>query len=442
MPPHYTIDVASESLKVAIEVDGKSHGAKSRQAQDARKDAFLKGLGVDSVEILEPTSDGTFGGLCPDGYVYNLHVEEDNTYWANGILVHNCHHAPAPINKLIIQHFLDGNPNLKVVGLTATPKRASGEALGQVFESVAIQRDIRWGVDEGWLVEPRQRMVHCGAIDFSHIRTTAGDLNSADLAAVMEAEEPSQKVKQATLEAMFGLDENELLQHPPETWGEVLMARGDPKRTIVFTVTVKQAEQLCSIMNRVIPGIVNFVHGKTPDYERDHMLAAFKSGELPCMINCDVLTEGYDNPFVELVVIAKPTKSLAKYIQFIGRETRVLPGIIDGLETAVERIRAILNSAKPFATVLDFHGNAGRHKIKTLLDVLGGLMEDDLRAKVGRTGSRRRKLPCKSRKSWLRRSRGVVARSGATTAGERGGAGKIAGQGSILQHGSQSVRRL
>lgn len=300
----------------------------------------------------------------------------------DALLYDEFHHAPAAGNKAIVDYFLNGNPNLKVVGLTATPKRADSKALAMVSESVAIQKDIRWGVDEGWLVEPRQRMIHCGAIDFSHIRTTAGDLNSADLAAVMEAEEPSQKVKQATLEAMFGLEENELLKHPPETWGAVLMARGDPKRTIVFTVTVKQAEQLCSIMNRVIPGIANFVHGKTPDYERDHMLAQFKSGELPCMINCDVLTEGYDNPFVELVVIAKPTKSLAKYIQFIGRETRVLPGVIDGLDTAVERIQAILNSEKPFATVLDFHGNAGRHKIKTLLDVLGGLMEDDLRAKV------------------------------------------------------------
>lgn len=300
----------------------------------------------------------------------------------DALLYDEFHHAPAVGNKAIVDYFLKGNPNLKVCGLTATPKRADSKALGMVAESVAIQRDIRWGVDEGWLVEPRQRMIHCGAIDFSHIRTTAGDLNGADLAAVMEAEEPCQKVKQATLEAMFGLEENELLQHPPETWGTVLMARGEPKRTIVFTVTVKQAEQLCSIMNRVIPGIANFVHGKTPDYERDHMLASFKAGTTPCMINCDVLTEGYDNPFVELVVIAKPTKSLAKYIQFIGRETRVLPGTIDGLETALERIQAILRSAKPFATVLDFHGNAGKHKIKTLLDVLGGLMDDDLRAKV------------------------------------------------------------
>lgn len=300
----------------------------------------------------------------------------------DALLYDEFHHAPAAGNKAIVDYFLNGNPNLKVAGLTATPRRLDMKALGIIAQSVAIERDILWGWQDGWLVEPRQQMVHCGELDFSHIRTTAGDLNSAELANVMEAEGPCQKLKQATLEAMFGLEQNELLNHPPEEWGKRLMMGREPKRTIVFTASVKQAEQLTSIMNRVIPGIANFVHGGTPAYDRDHMLRSFKDGSLPCMVNCDVLTEGFDNPAVELIVLGRPTKSLGKYIQWIGRGTRPLPGVVDGWDTKEERIAAVNASQKQFCTILDFHGNAGHHKLTRLVDVLGGVMTDELRKKV------------------------------------------------------------
>jgi superfamily II DNA or RNA helicase len=59
---------------------------------------------VDSVEVLEQTSDGAFGGLCPDGFVYNLEVEENHNYFANGFLVHNCHHAAAETSAEILDN--------------------------------------------------------------------------------------------------------------------------------------------------------------------------------------------------------------------------------------------------------------------------------------------------------------------------------------------------
>lgn len=292
------------------------------------------------------------------------------------------HLSVAKGNKSIVDYFLNGNPSLKALIVTATPKRTNGEALGQVCQSEAFNQDILWGIDNGWLVEPRQQIVHCGALDFSHIKTTAGDLNSAELAAVMEAEGPAQKIKQATLEAMFDMEENELLKHPPNQWGKELMARRDPRRTIIFTVRVEQAEQLSGIMNRVIPGIANFVHGKTPNHDREHMLKAFKGGDTPCMVNVDVLSTGYDNPFVEIVVMGAPTKSLLKYTQRLGRVTRALPGIVDGWNSKDERLAAIAASAKPFARILDIGGNSGSHKMTRLVDVLGGTITDELKAKV------------------------------------------------------------
>lgn len=298
------------------------------------------------------------------------------------LLYDESHMSVAKGNKAIVDYFLKGNPNLKVLGVTATPNRTDMEALGQIFEVTAFEQDILWGVDNGWLVLPKQRTIHSGALDFSHIKTTAGDLNSAELAAVMEAEGPSQKIKQTVLEEMFGLPENELLKHPVEDWGKLLMAAGEPKRTIVFTVSVKQADILAGIFNRVIPGIANFLHGGTPSHDREHMLKEFQFGKSAIMVNCDVLSVGYDNPYVEIVAMGAPTKSLLKYTQRIGRSTRPLPGIVDGWSNKEERLAAIAASAKPFSTIIDFAGNAGRHKLTGLVDILGGNITDELRTLV------------------------------------------------------------
>src|SRR5690606_7555906 len=84
-----------------------------------------------------------------------------------------------------------------------------------------------------------------------------------------------------------------------------------------------------------------------------------------------IATEGFDDPGIGLVVMARPTKSRALYSQCIGRGTRPLNGLVDGLDTADERRAAIAGSAKPNVLVLDFVGNSGRHKLVHATDVLG-----------------------------------------------------------------------
>ena len=82
---------------------------------------------MDSVAFQKQTSDGTYGGLCSDGYVYNIEVADNNNYFANGVLVHNCHKAVGSPTK--IMQFYKVLSNLQArykIGLTATPKRADG----------------------------------------------------------------------------------------------------------------------------------------------------------------------------------------------------------------------------------------------------------------------------------------------------------------------------
>jgi type I site-specific restriction endonuclease len=95
-------------------------------------------------------------------------------------------------------------------------------------------------------------------------------------------------------------------------------------------------------------------------------------------LNVGVLTEGFDDPSIEMVAIARPTKSRSLYAQMIGRGTRPLPGTVDGLGTADERRNAIARSRKPRIEILDFVGNSGRHKLITTADVLGGQYDDEV----------------------------------------------------------------
>jgi len=103
------------------------------------------------------------------------------------LIIDEAHHATAKTYQRLIKYFRT-NPDLKVLGVTATPDRADEEALGQIFQSVAYTYKLPDAIRDGWLTPIKQQMVHVAGLDYSKIRTTAGDLNGADLAAVMESE--------------------------------------------------------------------------------------------------------------------------------------------------------------------------------------------------------------------------------------------------------------
>lgn len=268
------------------------------------------------------------------------------------LIVDEAHHATAATYRRVIEYYRR-NPALKVLGVTATPDRKDEEALGQVYETVAYDYEILNAIDDGWLVPIQQQLVEVSGLDFSGIRTTAGDLNGADLARVMEEERTLHEIAGPTVEIVGG------------------------RRALVFAASVAHAERLCDIFNRHRAGCAGWVCGKTDKDERRKTLAAFSAGKLQYVVNVGVLTEGFDDPGVEVVVMGRPTKSRALYAQMVGRATRPLPGLVDGVESADERRMAIGGSAKPACLVVDFVGNSGRHKLMTSADILGGNVSDE-----------------------------------------------------------------
>lgn len=215
------------------------------------------------------------------------------------VLCDECHHFVSETNMRALAHFRK-NPAIKILGVTATPDRKDESALGQIFQSVATNIGILEGIETGWLVPVSQQMVTIEGLDFSSARTTAGDLNSADLAAIMEAEQ-----------VLHGLCSSAI---------EICGTR----QTIVFTSSVKHAEAACNIFNRHKQGCAEWICGTTPKEHRRKIMGNMHSGKTQFLCNVGIATEGFDCPSVEVIVMGRPTKSRSLYAQCLDSITEIL----------------------------------------------------------------------------------------------------------------------
>lgn len=269
------------------------------------------------------------------------------------IVTDEAHHAVAQTYRTIYKHF-EGVFHL---GVTATPDRTDEEALGQIFSTVAYDYELPDAIKDGWLCPIKQRSVEVHGLDYSKVRTTAGELNGRDLAEVLSNEQILQQIVDATIRESRG------------------------RKTLVFTSpgfktegddSFRVSERMTEIFNRHALGCARLVMGTTPKDERAAILRDYRDGLFPYLVNVGVFTEGFDDPSIEVICMARATKSRSLYAQIVGRGTRPLPGVVDGVESPEERRAAIEASAKPACEVLDFEGNAGQHKLIHCADILGG----------------------------------------------------------------------
>lgn len=268
------------------------------------------------------------------------------------LIIDEAHHGTASSYRHVIKHFTK-NPDLRVLGVTATPDRTDEEALGQIFESVAFNYELIDAINDGWLVPIEQHSVTVAGLDLSSVRTTAGDLNGADLARVMEYEQTLHEIAAPAIEIT-----------------------GD-RKAVVFAASVAHAERLCEIFNRHKSESARWVCGETPKEERRQVFSDYAAKRFQYLVNVGVCTEGWDDPGIEVVVMARPTKSRSLYAQMVGRGTRTLPGLVDPITSADGRRSAIEASSKSHVEVVDFVGNSGKHKLVCVADVLGGNYSDE-----------------------------------------------------------------
>ncbi len=289
------------------------------------------------------------------------------------IIIDECHHLPSQSWVNILDYF----PNAKVLGLTATPERKDKKKIGKVIEAIAYQYDLKQACDDGWLVKPRQLTIEVPGLDFRKIPRKQGELAKEELERIMV--KYAVQCAQKSIEAIFDLYPHEL--DGAEDWNAYI---GDKpaKKTLIFCVTRLHADKVRNTLNSFREGLCGYVDGETPHIERRNTFRDFKTGNLACLANVGVTTEGYDNPYIELILDMAPTMSHSRALQKWGRGTRTLPGTLDNLNTPEDRLLAIANSDKPYITIADFTDNSRDHRLITLMDIFGEDQPESVKREV------------------------------------------------------------
>ncbi|MEC8379849.1 MAG: DEAD/DEAH box helicase [Myxococcota bacterium] len=223
------------------------------------------------------------------------------------IIYDECHHAAADDNKRILQELGCFDPNWSgtLIGFTATANRADGIGLGEIFELIVYQRNILEMIHDDYLVPLRGYRVNTN-VELHQILKNTGRYSQEELAEAVDIESRNVLVARAIQE----------------------LARD--RRTIVFCVTVVHAINVAKALNAIgLPAAP--VYGAMESDKRASTLKSFREGRLMTLTNVGVLTEGFDDPGVSCIAMARPTRSEALYAQCVGRGARLAPNKTDCL---------------------------------------------------------------------------------------------------------------
>lgn len=271
----------------------------------------------------------------------------------------------------VINHFRNGNPNIKIAGASATPFRTDKKAMAELFDHAEqepgpLNRDILWAVMNGWLVKPRQGFVHC-ALDFATLKVRKGKDGEKDY-----TDDQLEKL-------MLDQDEQQWRQMAK---GIHEAAKGN-QAIIMCPNSVKVAQQvafhLCGEAQN--DGIAHPVYGAQGD-KADDLMAAFKRGEFQYIVSVKKLEKGFDYDKVRYAFMLRKTRSRRMYEQFVGRTVRPLVEIRDALnaEPSPEIRRKIIeDSAKPWSIVFDLVGVHPDAKDLGVIDILGTKLSEEVR---------------------------------------------------------------
>jgi len=289
---------------------------------------------VDGVEVYKSTDHGEFFGSLPDDRVYNIEVEQHHNYFANGILVHNCHHIAAGSWAAIMAKY----PQSYHIGLSATPTRLDGAGLANYFDAMVCGPSVKWLIDQRFL--SKYRLFAPTSVDASSLPKRGGEYVTSAAERLIT----------------------------PRIVGDAIShyrKHCDGARAIVFAVSVQKSRETVELFNAAgIPSL--HIDAKTEPGLRDAMMADFAAGKVRVISNVNLFSEGFDCPALEAVIDTAPTASMTMYRQRVGRMLRPFDG-------------------KEYGVYLDCVGNSHQH----------GLPDDEIEWQLttGRAEKKKNEVP-------------------------------------------------
>lgn len=262
--------------------------------QAAEKIMAATGLGC-SVEKAERTGEGEWFRVTV-GSVQSMMRESRLARfphdWFDAVVIDEAHHAVSDSYRAVLDWF----PGARVLGVTATPDRADRRNLGAVFDSVAYEYTLPAAIRDGYLCPIKAQTVPL-SIDLSAVRQSAGDFSAGDLGTALDP-------------------------YLHKIADEMLAAGCLERRTVVFLPLVATSRKFRAILEAKGFRAAE-VNGESED--RAEVLADFDAGRYDVLCNSMLLTEGWDCPAVDCVIVLRPTRSNSLYQQMVGRGTRLSP---------------------------------------------------------------------------------------------------------------------
>ena len=218
------------------------------------------------------------------------------------IVIDEAHHALAKTYKEMWERF----PNAKFLGLTATPCRLNGKGFTDLFDVLVQSWSVPEFISKGRLatydfVSIKSDGVTQRLIDSLQKRGADGDYQNKEMDMLLN--------KKPSIERLY----------------RSLEEYGKDRKGIVYAINISHAQKITKLyQENGVKAIA--IDSKTPTTERQQDIEAFKKGDIQVLVNVDIFSEGFDCPDVEFVQLARPTLSLAKYLQMVGRGLRVAKG--------------------------------------------------------------------------------------------------------------------
>ena len=220
----------------------------------------------------------------------------------NFIIVDEAHHCVANSYKKL----WDMYPNAKKLGVTATPWRMNNGGFGSVFDKIIISQSIQSFIDAGWLAPYDYYSISSN----SEIQKEIESITEFDAEGDYKISALEKKIDTTRIRAQL-LD------------SYLKFAKG--KKGIIYSVSRKHSDHICQEYREAGINIVR-IDSKTPKDERKLYVDRFRKGLIDIIVNVDIFSEGFDCPDIEFIQLARPTKSLVKYLQQVGRGLRPTVG--------------------------------------------------------------------------------------------------------------------
>ena len=227
---------------------------------------------------------------------------EDVSFSPSLIIIDEAHHALARTYRMLWERW----PQAKFLGLTATPCRLNNDGFLDLFETLVQSHTIQEFIKMGWLsdfdyvtAEPDNPILK--QVAGLKKRGADGDYQTKEMALVMDCEESIENLYQTYRKFVFG------------------------KKGIVYAIDRDHAQHITAYYQKQRVNCC-WIEARTPTAERDRLVQAYRDGLIDVVVNVDILSEGADFPEVEFIQLARPTLSLSKYLQQVGRGMRIAEG--------------------------------------------------------------------------------------------------------------------